>query len=507
MTSAEPSSSARAQQTRSGQPIDGQDQVKRGLLWLGSATLAARVLDLTATIVVVSVLTKEQMGLAALPLSACAILESLSGLGIGSALVQAKELSAKEESSLFWLTSAVGVGLGLILLGLAPLLALSYGEAELGPLVAVSSLKLALVGMGVVPQHLLSKRLEFRELGTVQTVSSLGEGLVKIALAFAGAGAWALVLSNVARGFVLLLALRVLCSFRPHLHFALSETKRFVRFGLQVAGSGVLFSLYKNADYFLVGKLLNIEALGLYRVAFDVAMQPTDTIIAVVGRVGFPVYSRLAHDLGALRATFASNTRSLFLMVAPLATLIFMAAPQLFALIGGGRWLGAVPAVQILVWAGLLRAATTMFPQVYVALGKPGYATLESLVTLLVLTAAFWCGLTWFPELGVLSVCYAWLLIYPVFLLGHLLVSRAMMGLAQAPYWRALGAGFGPVLPMALGLYLLSWSIGGRDLGPFALPLVVLVGLAIYWAYLRWVLSVRFADLVPRRARVAPSRE
>ena len=96
----------------------------------------------------------------------------------------------------------------------------------------------------------------------------------------------------------------------------------------------------------LTGALpLDIEALGLYRVAFDVAMQPTDTIIAVVGRVGFPVYSRLSHDLAALRATFASNTRSMFLMVAPLATLIFMAAPQLFGLIGGGRW--SHPAVVI----------------------------------------------------------------------------------------------------------------------------------------------------------------
>lgn len=502
--SAEPSSSSTP--PRAGGAIDGQDQVKRGLLWLGSATLAARVLDLTATVVIVSLLSKEQMGLAALPLSACAILEALSGIGIGSALVQAKDLSNDEESSLFWLTSAAGVGLGLVMLALAPVLASMYGEAKFGPLVAFSSLKLVLVGIGVVPQQLLSKRLEFRELGTVQTVSSLGEGLVKIALAFGGAGAWALVIGNVARGFVLLAALWVLSSFRPRLHFALHETKRFVRFGLQVAGSGVLFTLYKNVDYFLVGKLLSIEALGLYRVAFDVAMQPTETIIAVVGRVGFPVYSRLSHDLSALRATFASNTRSLFLMVAPLATLIFMAAPQLFALIGHGRWLGAVPAVQILVWAGLLRAASTMFPQIYVAMGKPAYATLDSLLTLVMLAAAFWLGLTSFPEFGVLSVCYAWLLIYPLFLVVHLLVARRLIGLAQGPYWRALGAGFGPVVPMGLGLFGLGKLLAGHDLGLFELPAMVLVGLLIYWAYLRWVLAVRFRELVPKRARTGAAR-
>jgi O-antigen/teichoic acid export membrane protein len=481
--------------------IDGQDQVKRGLLWLGSATLAARVLDVGATFIIVSLLTKEQMGLAALALSACAILESLSGIGIGSALVQAKELSRNEESSLFWLTSAVGFGLGGILLGVAPLLAYTYDQADLTPLVAASSVKLLLMGVSVVPLQMLSKRLAFREIGTVQTVASLGEGLVKIVFAFGGAGAWALVIGNVARGVVLLAALWAFSRYRPRLHFALGETKRFVRFGLQVAGSGVLFQVYRNADYFLVGKMLDIEALGLYRVAFDVAMQPTDTVIAVVGRVGFPVYSRLSQDLPALRATIASNTRSLFLMVAPLAALIFMCTGELFEVVGGGRWLGAVPAVQILVWAGMLRAATTMFPQVYVAVGKPAYATIDALVTLVVLTFAFWLGLRSFPEAGVLSVCVAWVLIYPLLLLAHLVVIRKLIGLMPGPYLRAFAAGFGPVPPMTLGLYVVGRLLDGRGLGLLELPMLVLTGLAIFWAYLRWVLSVRIGDLLPKRSR------
>jgi O-antigen/teichoic acid export membrane protein len=440
------------------------------------------------------------MGLSALALSACAILESLSGIGIGTALVQSKELSAREESSLFWLTSAVGLALGLIMLGLAPVLAYTYGEPELLPLVAVSSLKLVLVNVGVVPLQLLSKRLGFREIGTVQTLSSLGEGLIKVALALGGAGAWALVLGNVGRGVVLLGALWVFAGFRPQKHFVLQETQRFVRFGVQVAGSGVLYQLYKNADYFLVGKLLGIEALGLYRVAFDVAMQPTDTIIAVVGRVGFPVFSRLSHDLAALRATFASNTRSLFLMVAPLAVLIFFCAEHLFQLIGEGRWIAAVPAVQILVWAGMVRGATSMFPQVYVAMGKPGYATIDSMLTLVVLTASFWLGLTLFPELGVLSVCYAWVLVYPMLLVGHLVVIRKLIGLQPVPYVRALLAGLAPVPAMAVGLFVLGRFTQGVSLPLLELALFIVLALAIYWAYLHWVLGVRFKEILPKRS-------
>jgi len=404
--------------------IDGQDQIKRGLLWLGSATVAARLLDVGATIAVVGLLSKEQMGLASLALSACAILESLSGLGIGAALVQAKDLSRDEESSLFWITSGGGLVLGLFLLALAPVLMSTYSEPRLGPLMAVSSLKLALAGLSVVPLQLLSKELRFREIGTVQTLSSLGEGVTKIAFALGGAGAWALVLGNVARGLVLLIAVLALARFRPRLHCSFKEVQRFVGFGLKVAGSSVLYQVYKNADYFLVGKLLGIEALGLYRVAFDVAMQPTEAIIIVVGRVGFPVYARLANNLAALRATFLSNSRSVILLVAPVAAVIFFAAHPLLDLLGDGRWAAAVPAVRVLVWAGLLRSATTMFSPVYVALGKPEYSTLESLITLVILSSSFWLGLTFFPSLGVMSVCYAWVLVCPLLLAGHVLLMR-----------------------------------------------------------------------------------
>jgi O-antigen/teichoic acid export membrane protein len=479
--------------------MDAQDQFRRGTFWLGSAAIAARLVDVGATLAIVGLLSQEQMGLGTLALSAAAILESLSGLGIGAALVQAKEISRDEESSLFWFTSAVGLALGLILVGLAPVLAHLYGQPALLAMVAASGLKLALVGVTVVPLQLLSKRMQFREIGGVQTLASLGEALTKIIFAFGGAGAWALILGNIARGGVLLVALWVMSEFRPQFHFAFRETRRFLRFGLHLAGSSVLYQIYKNADYFLVSKLLGIDALGLYRVAFDVAMQPTDAIIAVVGRVGFPVYSRLAGDLAALRATFLTNTRSLFLMVVPVATFIFFAGGDVLQLLGKDRWAGSVPALQILVWAGLMRAATVMFSQVYIAVGRPEYAMRESALTSVVLIGAFWLGLTLFPELGVLSVCLAWLSVYPLFVAGHLWLMRRVIAFQPLRYLRAVASGLGPGPWMWLGLYVVAHFMGGTRgwprLGAFAA-----VVLTIFALYLRWVLKIRWRELVPRRA-------
>jgi O-antigen/teichoic acid export membrane protein len=287
--------------------------------------------------------------------------------------------------------------------------------------------------------------------------------------------------------------------FRPRAHFALRDTARFMRFGVPVVGSNVLYHIYKNADYFLVGKFLGIEALGLYRVAFDVAMQPTDAINVVMGRVGFPVYSRLSHDRSALRATFLSNTRALMLMVTPVAAFIFFAAEDLLSILGEGRWLAAVPAVQILVLAGLIRAATVIFPQVYVAVGRPGFATLDSAVTLVVLIAAFCVGLLVFPELGVLAICYAWLFSYPLLLAWHLLLGRAAFDLASLDYVKMLGSGLASLAVLGSSLWAVDVCAEAAQLGWLALPFFAVVSVVVQSAWLRWVAKVRWSDIVPKK--------
>jgi O-antigen/teichoic acid export membrane protein len=178
---------------------------------------------------------------------------------------------------------------------------------------------------------------------------------------------------------------------------------------------------------------------------------------------------------------------------------IFFAAHPLLDLLGDGRWAAAVPAVRVLVWAGLLRSATTMFSPVYVALGKPEYSTLESLITLVILSSSFWLGLTFFPGLGVMSVCYAWVLVCPLLLAGHVLLMRRLISLPALAYGKNLLAGIGPVPLIVVGLLLLEGVTQLALPGALHLLLLAVVALSLHWAYLQWILRVRFRDLVPKK--------
>ena len=54
-----------------------------------------------------------------------------------------------------------------------------------------------------------------------------------------------------------------------------------MRFGVRSMTASAIFYAYRNADYFFVGRYLGIEVLGIYRVAFDLAMTPLEIVINV----------------------------------------------------------------------------------------------------------------------------------------------------------------------------------------------------------------------------------
>jgi O-antigen/teichoic acid export membrane protein len=480
--------------------IDDHNETKRGILWLGSATLVTRLIDVGASLATIALLSREDMGTAALVLSTATVVESVSGIGLGHALIQDRNLSADQEQSLFWLASGFGLFLGLVMLAISPFVASAYGLPVLVPMLALTGLKMLLVGTALVPQQLLSKHLMFREAGAVQTIGTLGEGVTKITLAALGFGAWSLVLSNVTRGVVLLLAVLSLSRFRPRRHFHFDQVRSHLKFGSRVAASGLLYQTYRNADYFLVGRFLGIEILGVYRVAFDVGMQPMEVVLTIINRVSYPIYAKVAHDLAALKTALLRSTRSLTLLGAPIIVFLFMAIGDVVPLISKARWAGAVPAVQVLVWGALLRGNAHIFPTAYVAAGKPHYAVLDSALSLVALVSSFWLGLTWFPQFGVLPVCWAWILVYPALLTMHLGLTKRIMPFATFGYFKALFPGLAGAAVMLL-VMACTIPLGLHRFGHVAsLVIWALSGVGAYTLYLRVALGVGFQDLVPKKA-------
>lgn len=468
-------------------------QIRGGIAKLGGGVAVVRLIDVAASFYLLRLLTERDMGLAALAGSLIIVLESLCGFGLRTSIVAAESISLEERRNLIGFTTSTGFGFALLASVAAWPLAILYGEPVLTSMVVVSSLKLVLVSLALVPQALLSRKLAFGALAGLQTVGALAGALSKVGLAHLGLGAWALVWANVLSGLVVLTATWItFWPGWPRLRFRFATVAWHVKFGARAALSGLLSETSKNLDYFLVGLLLGMGPLGVYRVAFDIAVMPLESIAQPIYRVTFSVFARMSRDGDRLFQAFVDATRSMIALTSPVAVVLFLGTDDLLALVTRGGWEGAVPVVQLLCWAAFFRTVTRLFDNLFYARREPGIALLDAVATFLLLAAGMPVGLLLFgAEYGILVPAHVWLWTYPVVYGVLFAIAVRRKALAPGRYLVAVAPAIVATLA-TLGAGLLADSLSAGFSSPLARLSVVAGAAALaYLAVVRYGVRLR----------------
>lgn len=467
----------------------------RGLLWLGSATAVARILDALAMVLVLRFLSRQDIGLATLAWSVTVFVECFNGLGIGTATLQQPELSERQTSSAFWYASGIACVLATAVVLGAPWIAQLYGAPALTSMIRVSAAKLLFVGLAAVPLALLARDMRYKALGSVTTMATLLSGVTTLALAASGAGAWAPLLGNLMNGAAQLLGASVLCRPFARQVFDWAALRGMARTGMHISGSVAVVQLSRNLDYLLLGRLVSTEALGGYRVAFDLAMAPSIAILQVGNRTALPVYSKVGRELQKLAAAWLWTVRTVTLMTIPVMALMFVDGEQILALLGKSGWPHAGDAIRLLSVAAFMRGIAETIPSVYVAAGKSQLSLVHAVLNLALVALAMVAGLQLFAgEDHVLVIACAWVAATVALVAASLVISQRAVALSPWAMFRAL---FKPCL--VFGAVVLA-LVAIRPLQPASLGLAqgidVLATILVYVAALRLIMGIKIKNLL-----------
>jgi O-antigen/teichoic acid export membrane protein len=241
-------------------------------------------------------------------------------------------------------------------------------------LVALAAMDVVRV-TGSTPRVLLEKGLRFERLSAIEVSASFVSYAAAIFTAWRWPeqGIWALVGQ---RGVEVLL--RVIGFWAVHpvkISRAVDPAVTrwmFLSFGWPLWIGSAFFVVTFQSPEFLVGRLLGLEALGLYSTALRLATLPRD-LVSFVPRVVSPIYSHLQRDRAALAAVFekvqGTLIRVVVLVIVPLAVLV----PDLLELFGLlQKWQGVVPVFRALCVYALSYAAFVNVPSLAtVGLGMP----------------------------------------------------------------------------------------------------------------------------------------
>ena len=465
-----------------------RDHLGRGFNWLGGAAIIAKFTDFATILAVLLYLTKTQVGIGSLVIAFGMVIEAFDGLGTGDALVQAPEFFRAQLDSLFWFILASALAMAGLTILAAPLVAHLYGVPGMAAFFLLVAIKQPLVAAAVIPLALLNRALRYEAIAAINVGATFGAAATRFAIAFAGGGAWAIAGGYFFSGAFILLGALIASPFRPRLRFNFAEIAPLLRFGLRSASANIFEQIFKNIGYMLVGWFYGAALLAIYRVAFDVAMEPAMAIGTIINRTALPVFARAAAIPGHLADALLWSLRRLAVLNAPLMVgLYFMAAPLMTLLhdAQGHSYAAAAWPLRILALAAILRITSQLITPVLVGTGQPGKAAWVSAATLGMLSIGILAvGLHFPARIGIIAVACVWLAAYPPLLAWSAWYLRKHWQISPATLLRpflAPATGIAALLLLDISLRHLFTRPGAKTQIGIALAATLLTYAGLFW--------------------------
>lgn len=435
-----------------------------GGFWVFLLRIVQQLFSLGRLFILARILSPTDFGLMGVALLTMATLETFSQTGFQTALIQKRENIEPYLDSAWTFLILRGFALFAILYLIAPYAAAFFGAPEAEPIIQVIGVSVLLQAFTNIGVLYFQKELEFNKQFVYQFVGTLADFIVAVSAVLILQNVWALAFGLIAGNAVRCVASYVVHPYRPHIALDIAKVKDLFGFGKWVFGSGVLVFLVTQGDDILVGKLVGVTALAFYQMAYQISNMPATEVTHVISQVMFPVYSKLQQNRSRLKDAYLQTLKLTAFVSFFVTGVIFALAPDFTLLFLGEKWMPMVPAIQVLVFAGLIRSIAATAGSIFIAVGKPEIDTRLQIIRLLVLVI---CIFPFIAMWGIVGASFAVLLSIFIsnigFCIGALKITQCrVMDFVKAIVLPATGviliivSNFGLMIVMDAGVWRFS---------------------------------------------------
>lgn len=436
-----------AGQTRNATTHALDRSVVRGIAWTGGVKWGVQVLSWISTLFVARLLTPDDYGLFGMAAVVLSFITLVNECGLGAAIITRSDLTDAQISQLNGFAALMGIT-GLCFTDLmAGFVAGYFGVPDVrGVLLAMSGL-LVLGGFRTVPASLLERDMRFKALALIEGVQSIAQAGSAVALALLGFGYWSLVLSLVIGGSLSTGAVLFLHRHRmawPQWHVI----QPIVMTGWHMLVTRIVWYFSSSSDVLVAGRMLGATAVGTYTMAWSIAMVPVDKVSSLVGRVAFPLFASVQHDLPAMRRYLLSLTEGLALVTFPVACGLALVANDLVVLALGEQWHAVVVPLQLLAAFTAIRSITPLLPFVLNVTNGTRFGMYNGMVGAALGLMAFYIGSFW----GVAGIALAWVVVHPIAMSPLFIWVSRVLRISVGDYLLAIYPALSSTLMMAVVL-------------------------------------------------------
>jgi O-antigen/teichoic acid export membrane protein len=357
----------------------------RSTVWSVGVKVGGRALQLLMLVILARLLGPEAFGLLGIALVTHQGLQRFSRPGIDQALVQRRESDVDAYLDTAFAVQVVrGLVLAAVLFASAPLVAAFFSEPRVTPILRVFALMPLLSGLANPSVVYFEKELEIHRKFALEMSASLAQFAVAVGVGYVYRTVWALVLGYLAATATRLVASYLLHDYRPGTAASLDQVRELLGYGKWITATSAVSYLLVSGDDAVVGYVLSTAALGFYQMGYQFGKTPMLEASSALSTVVFPLYAKLQDDSEALSEALCRTIRLLSFVTFPAAVGILFTARPFVEGVLGSQWVPVIPVMQLAAVYGAFSAFTSVFNDVWNAIGRPDLNTKINLVRLVI---------------------------------------------------------------------------------------------------------------------------
>lgn len=420
-------------------------QAVKGVMWSAIERFSVQGIQFVLTIIIARLILPSEYGLIAMLSIFFAIAQTFVDSGFSNALIQKKDRTEVDFSTIFYFNIFIAfVAYGILFVS-APSIASFYKEPALTTVTRWVGLSLILNSLSVIQRAKLTVRVDFRTQAKASLVAVIVSGLIGVLLAYQGYGVWALVFQTLSSSFLNTLLLWTFAKWLPLWCFSWVSFKSLFSFGSKLLLSGLLHTIYINLYSLVIGRRYSAMDVGFYNRSYQLAGFPSINIVGIITRAIYPLQCEMQDDDERLNASFIQYLRMSCYIIFPLMTVLGVLAEPLVRLLLTDKWLPSAELLSILCFAYMWYPVMVINNQILNVKGRSDYFLRAEIIKKVVAIGILCATLPF----GVRVLCW-----------GIVLYNFLDMGIIIYYSRMVISTGYREQVRNIIPLFLLSWGMG-----------------------------------------------
>lgn len=346
---------------RGGATIVGATVVVQTIARLASSMFLTRLLDVPS------------YGILGILASVQAIFQLVSDLGILNFVVRHKEGDDPRLLDQVWTVRLIrSLVLTVAMVVLSWPIAAYVQKPEVQPALAATSLIFLIDGLNSMTFATEVRAGRIARLSIIDMVAAIAQVVVAATLVLVLRSVWGVILAMIVTGVIKsALSYTLFAGSRRRWALDRARVSEMWAFSRYITGSSILTMLLSQTDKVVLSRLFPLDMFGLYVIAANIALSPSNFTFVYSTRVLYPIYARAFREAPeTLRHVFYSAKLRIGVLYMIGAGGLVGGAPMLIRILYDPRYAGSALYLRLLAIGTILTLGTTSANELLIAVGR-----------------------------------------------------------------------------------------------------------------------------------------